>query len=531
MKLKNLTLADKLSWILFVIVFAVSAYLMIAPILNYNFPFTMDQARDMLDIREIVVGLHPTLIGPTTSINGVFLGPFYYYFNVIPFAVSGGDPAALVYWNILWYMIAAGAILYFNYKENKVFGFLTSIIFLMAPAFFYSARFFWSANPMPYLTTFYLLSLIYFVIKRNYKSSFLVGLIAGLSMQFESAFGVLFFPFLIIYSLIRRVSIKKIAASFLGFGVTLLPQALFELRHGFVMTKTFVNELSGESQILGEKLMFGEAQINHFKSFIGYTNEIFALSAEVSILLIVIAILFLIFRYKKLSKINKEFFLSSTIFIVFAFVFYSWYLHPLKGWYLLGIRVPMIFILGLFLTEVFNLKNIAFKILVLGFVIYSFSMTYMFQVTFVPKSTDRSGDKSNLRNEIEAIDWVYQKANGAGFKAYNYIPSVYDFPYQYLYWWHGTKKYGYQPEVVTYLDNVPEYIKENDKFFTKKKPTGDDPLIFMIYEKDESVERLNAWLGSFTKYCGVEKQEFKWDATVELRKMCATDNTVQNENP
>ena len=64
------------------------------PVLNYNFPFTMDQSRDMLDIRQIVVSLHPTLIGPTTSINGVFLGPFYYYFNVIPYFLSGGDPAS-----------------------------------------------------------------------------------------------------------------------------------------------------------------------------------------------------------------------------------------------------------------------------------------------------------------------------------------------------------------------------------------------------------------------------------------------------
>ena len=81
------------------IIFLISTYLKLAPILNNNFPFTMDQARDMLDIREIAVGFHPVLIGPTTSINGVFLGPFYYYFNLIPFIISGGDPAFLVYWS------------------------------------------------------------------------------------------------------------------------------------------------------------------------------------------------------------------------------------------------------------------------------------------------------------------------------------------------------------------------------------------------------------------------------------------------
>jgi hypothetical protein len=138
--------------------------------------------------------------------------------------------------------------------------------------------------------------------------------------------------------------------------------------------------------------------------------------------------------------------------------------------------------------------------------------------------SDRSLDKSNLRNEIETIDWVYQKAQGKGFKAYNYIPSVYDFPYQYLYWWHGTKEYGYQPDVVTYLDNVPEYIKDNDKFFNAKKK-AEEGIIFLIYEQDENQQRLDAWLGNFTKYCTIEKKVFSWGTTTaESRKPC-TDNS------
>ncbi len=519
--LKKISFGSTTTLFLFTAILIISSYLKILPVLDYNFPFTMDQARDMLDIREIVVSLHPTLIGPTTSINGVFLGPFYYYFNVLPFALSGGDPAFLVYWNILFYILAAIAIFYFNYKKDRTFGFFVSILFLMAPAFFYSARYFWSANPMPYVTTFYFLSLIYFVIKRNKKGSFLSGLISGLSMQFEAAFGVLFFPFLIVYSLIRRVSIKTISFSFLGFFVTVIPQILFELRHNLIMTKTFLSEITGQSQILGEKLTFLESQKSHLMTFVEFTGEIFGVPVEIASALMLASIAFLLYKYKQLTSLRKEYFLSSLLFVVFAIIFYSWYLHPLKGWYLLGLRVPYIFILALFLSEVFNLKHIIFKLAVASLLIYSFINTIMFQTTFLPDSYDsRSGDKSNLRNEIEAIDWVYEKAAGQGFKAYNYIPSVYDFPYQYLYWWHGTKKYGYQPETITYLDGVPEYIKENDKFFTKRRPAGEDPLIFLIYEKDEDEKRRAAWLGDFTEYCTVEKEDFPWEATVELRKIC-----------
>ena len=520
--MKKLINTTNLFTAVFVVILLYSAFLTMYPISHYNFPFTMDQARDMLDIREIVVSLHPSLIGPTTSINGVFLGPFYYYFNVIPFLIGGGDPAALAYWNSIWYLIGASALFYFNYKKNFWFGFFSSILFLLCNEFFYSSRFFWSANPMPYMTAIYFLSLVYLTTKRDKKSGFIGGIVSGLSMQVEAAFGVIFFPFLIVYSLIRRVDFRTIAFSVIGFLLTLLPQLLFEIRHGFLMTKTFFKELSGDSQILGEKMDFTEAQSSHLSDFINYTNGIIQGQPYITHALLILAVGFLIYRFKTLSKLNKEYFLSATLFVIFALVFYSWYLHPLKGWYILGLRVPYIIILSLLFAELFRLKYLALKIGVIGILIFSTYNMNAIQWRFVPEGniSNRSGGDVNLRNEVEAVDWVYEKAAGRGFKAYNYLPSVYDYPYQYIYWWHGTQKYGYQPETVTYMDNVPEYIKENDKYFDKRKPAGDDPLVFLIYQKDESLERLHAWLGNFTKYCTVEKHEYLWRTTVEMRKLC-----------
>src|ERR1700730_13842609 len=39
-----------------------------------NFIFHIDSARDMLDVREMVVLHHPRLIGPTAGIDGLFSG-------------------------------------------------------------------------------------------------------------------------------------------------------------------------------------------------------------------------------------------------------------------------------------------------------------------------------------------------------------------------------------------------------------------------------------------------------------------------
>lgn len=484
----------------------------------------MDQARDMLDIRRVVELKRPVLIGPTTSINGVFLGPFYYYFNLIPYVISDGDPAALTYWNILFYMIAGVLLLYF-FRKQQVFALIASGIFLMAPAHFYSARYFWNANPMPYMTVFYFLLILFFLRKKNFINAFLIGLISGLSMQIEAAFGVLFLPFFLIFAAFRRVSVKYLAVAALAFGVTLIPQVIFEIRNDFVMTKVFINEVSGKSQILGDRLSFDEIFISHLTSYVDFSSAIFEYSRTISIVILAGSIIYLTFLFikKQLKDEQKNLYLLSVGFIIFSFSFYMLYSFPLKGWYLLGLRVPYILLIALALAQIFKLK-ITFKIAVVGFLIFSLIPIIKVQLPYVPKQDDRSSDKSNLRNEIEAIDWVYTKAGGKGFKAYNYIPSVYDFPYQYLYWWYGTHKYGYQPEVLTYLDNVPEYIKDNERFFNLRKKTVDS-IAFLIYERDENQKRLDAWLGSFTHLCTVEKQEYPWGTTVEMRKNCQDLNS------
>jgi len=522
----------------FIIIFLISLYLKLVPVLNNNFPFTMDQARDMIDIRRIVELKRPILIGPTTSINGVFLGPFYYYFNLVPFVVSRGDPAALTYWNIAWYMIA-GILLFWFFRKEKVFALLISIIFMMAPAHFYSARYFWSANPMPYMTTFYFLSILHFFNNydkdrkssflsilnfsrnKNYINAFLPGLISGLSMQVEAAFGVLFLPFFLIFAAIKRTHIKYLAVSGFAFFLTLVPQIIFELRNNLVMTKVFFSELSGKSQILGDKLSLMQVFDKHLVSFRDFSHGLFEISREHSIIILVTSIVFLGFQFakKKLSPEQKNIYLLSVGFIIYGFVFYMFYSYALKGWYLLGLRIPYLFLIALFLYQIFKL-NWFFKICVVGFLLFSFIATINVQLPHIPKPGDRSSDKSNLRNEMEALDWVYTKAAGKGFQAYNYIPSVYDYPYQYLYWWYGKKVYGYHPQVVTYLDNVPEYIKDNDIFFDARREITDS-TIFLIYEKDENQKRLDGWLGNFTKFCTLEKQEYPWGTTVEMRQICA----------
>lgn len=510
--------------ILFVIIFFGSFLLRLLPILNNNFPFTMDQGRDMLDIRNIVVGKDLVLIGPTTSLNGVFLGPFWYYLNVFPYILGGGNPAYLTYWMVILYQLTGFVIWAFFKNKNSLLALLLSSLFLLSPGLFYASRFSWSANPMPLFTVFFFLILISNLEKTTKLRSLLLGIIIGLSMQIEAAFAILFFPFSILVFFFKKKPLKFYLPLTFGLLLTLIPQILFELRHSFIMTHVFFNEISGNTSILGNKLGFINTILSHKQSYLYSSHGFIALPDGITELFIAGVIFFLLIKLIRgeLEQKNKLYFLISLFFIVFSFIFYSFYNQNLKGWYLLGLYIPYLLITGVFLDEVLRLKkiltNYGFILVLLCLLI----LTLPAQLSLIPKDFSfRSGDKSNIRNELEEIDWIYQKAEGQGFRVYNYLPSVYDFPYQYLFWWYGTNKYGYQPDTISYLDNVPEYIPQNNRYWTLKKTADHNSPTFLIIEEDtEMPKRQAAWLGNFDKSCLKERKKFYWGAEVQIRIPC-----------
>lgn len=117
-------------------------------------------------------------------------------------------------------------------------------------------------------------------------------------------------------------------------------------------------------------------------------------------------------------------------------------------------------------------------------------------------------DPSSFRNEIAAIDYVYSYAKGQNFKVYTYLPSVYDYPYQYLFWWYGRKIYGYLPAYYAYASGKPKYISNKEKFSAAEeelKKRQNSNLVFLIKEPNHNYTRFG-WEGDFIKLETVEKQ-------------------------
>ncbi len=494
---------------MFGIIWVISAVIRFGQVWNYQTAFTYDQSRDLLDIRALGEFRDLAVLGPTTSINGLRLGPFYYYINLPAYWAGGGNPQTLVNWNIILFLATAGFIFYFFRKKNIVLGFIVGSLFLMAPQMFNVTRYFWSANMAIYLSVYFYLAVWNFLEKKDKKSIFWLGITSGLLTQFEAAFGVVCILFAVVIIVIN----KKLGwwKNFLiGLIPWFLPQIALEIKNRFQMTKLLLGMISGQNQVLGEKLLLTETVSSHLKSMIYFFEGQLILPYGWGIIVFLVAV-GLILANKKYRRYGLYF----LVFWLLALGFYiAVYHHPLKMWYLESLRVWYVLVVGIGIVNISKYQKIIGIILGV-FLIRNFWLTVVDQSKFMNKTG--SDDPKNLANLIRNIDWVYEKINGDGFEAYTYVPEIYDYPNQYLYWWYGVKKYGYMPQKVSYsLAQVPEYVRSQDEFYRMVKK-NDKSKIALVYEvKNDYV----GWLDQFKDYCVTDKLETNWKTMVEIREKC-----------
>lgn len=498
------------------VVFVVTLVLRLLPGNLQNMPFTMDQGRDLVDVRQIWQGKDVRLIGPTTSLNGVFLGPFYYYLISIPHLLSSGHPQAVLVWQIICFHLA---IIYFwrtTKKHNKTFADLASILLLLSPITFYTNRYFWNANFMPTFTLVYLTALIDFVLtKTQPKKDILLGLTAGVSLQIEAAFGILFLPFTLLVLVVRKSSLPHFSRFLASFFFTLIPQVIFELAKGFPMTKVLILELTGGTNTLGESLTFTERLLQRKESFINTLNQSSHINPSILIYILLFALLVFVF-YKQKDKLQstKPITKITLSFLIFTFLFYLAYASLVKTWYIYSLSLVFPVLIGSSLSEL-DPKKLASKI-VIGIVIsLSLVSVYSAQKEYLTDPIFKSpNNPSAYINQIKIVDDVYKLAKGDSFYLYNYIPSIYDYPFQYLFWSHGLKKYGYSPNDLAYLPNQPEYIKNKNFFLKNTQPVTDQTPTILIIQAGDNKTHLQEWSGNFAHLCEQEKIEYSFGQKV-----------------
>lgn len=467
---------------------------------NGNFIFNMDNARDMVDVREMVVLGKPRLIGPTTGIEGFFTGPGWYYLLAIPFILSQGHPYALVLTMIFFWALGG----YFLLKLTSRWGVLPLIavgsLWVSSNYVVLATLYSYNPNPVLLLTPLFIFVFEKYLQKGSIVFSVLTWAVVGILFNCEMAFAIFYPPVIILAIWLlgkgKYFLSKSFAAGFLIFVLSVLPQVIFDFRHDFLMFKSILNNISGSSNLrpaFNLDSRFAALSQTYLSVFSGtFMNvAIFVKLALTSLLLIFLKNI----RDGSVRKDTTA--LISLLLILVPFAGYLVLPMNVMQWHLGGSMAAAIILVGFVIAKMQNLGK-AFGLAAI--VPVSLIAVLAINNLEIKKNffeISKSQDPSSFVNEIAAIDYVYKYADGKNFKVYSYIPSVIDYPYQYLFWWHGQKKYGYTPKEYFYLPNQPEYIKNKDKFNSKTSPV-DSGLTFLIMEPDKAhPERMELWKNYF----------------------------------
>ena len=229
-----------------------------SPYYNYDSDF----GRDLLKMTEILHGKQ-TLIGPQLSFAGLRLAPYQFYFFA-PFLWLGRfDYRSVVFANAGLFVLGFFLLFFMSRKKIGNFYSLLSILWLIStPYIILTARS--PGNGFSYVILLLLIVFLHFFYKSfSLKQHFLFGFIEGIIINSHPLSSLIVVPL----HLLKLKKAKDFFVFAFGLLITFLSVFIFDLRHGFVITKFFLNG--------GQKNFFTVlTQFLNFSSFLkGYTAD------------------------------------------------------------------------------------------------------------------------------------------------------------------------------------------------------------------------------------------------------------------
>lgn len=234
-----------LHWLPVVAILAFGAYLRLHMIRGYM-TFLGDEGRDVLVVMHMIVDHKFTLLGPTASVGGFFLGPIYYYF-MLPFLwlwrLDPVGPAIMV-------ALFGVATIYLVYRVGKDLfdewaGLIAASAYACSPLVITYSRSSWNPNVVPFFAILLVYLLWKLIVRPRKLDAFWIGLVLGIGIQLHYLF-LFLFMLVAVWYLWKSKSIgfwKTTGKTFAGFLVGVSPFLAFEVRHGFANTRTIIQFL------------------------------------------------------------------------------------------------------------------------------------------------------------------------------------------------------------------------------------------------------------------------------------------------
>lgn len=469
--MQNTDKKDKLSIVrtlietaLFLVTLVSYAFFRLDPIIRETVPYTYDQGRDFLKALDIVKNHNLTFIGPTTGINGLFHGAWWYYYLSIPYALFGANPISFYY--TMFAVITVCTLLFVLFllrKYGSVYALLFFAVIAFSPYFIPTA--FQASNN--FMVPPFLMLLIFAVYKLfetyHYKYAFLLSLVLGFILEFEVAFGLFIIPSAIVVLLffIRNKKLytpPNITAFVLGFVIPLLPRMLFELKNNFLQSKTIIGFFVNPSTT--NPTPISTAVFDRASMFWGYYRGMFIDQNILPIFILIISIVSIAYGFRFLSKPKQNSFLFMLLLTTLLFLtslayrnnfFWANYYEGLPYFFLYLVLVSLYASLSRF-----NRSALLLLATIAVYIIAGLGTLYAYSVQ--PKN-----NSEGLIRTVKAIDYVIKKTNKKNYCQREYTPPVITHTYHYIEEFNEIKGKATKPN-TEWVDNQCWFIIEKDPF-------------------------------------------------------------------
>lgn len=459
--------------------------------------FYYDQGRDALIIWRFWHEGDLFLIGPTTGIEGIFRGPWYYWLIAPFYLVGAGNPVWPAVF-LAFTSVLAIAILFFLAARihSLKAGFIAVIIASFSYFFILASR--WLSNPTPMLLISMFLLLFMFLVMEGKRWAW-VGIAAmlGMAMQFGSATEIFYFPAVAIFALWQRRNLpgkKIILASIFIFFLSFVPQIVFDLKNNGILRVGIKRFLVDDQSF---RASFWEILKTRTTLYLYvFAQKLFPIDSRPWIPFALLFFVSLIINFQDLLK-NKRFIAAFIVFIspLIGMFFFQGNKGNIYDYYFTGYYLVFVLIFSVLLAVLAEKT----KGWVVVFIFFTFFLQQNLPIikNYLTSGVDRPTYIS-LGNEIQAVKWVLDDSKGQDFNIDVYVPPVIPYSYDYLFLWQTTKNCG---------RNLCGMILDRQV-----------PLLYTLYEVDPPhPERLDAWLLRQKGIGIIDKSEKFGGITIERR--------------
>lgn len=447
--------------------------------------FISDIARDMYLLQEIRdKGM--ILIGPRSSVGGLFHGPLWAYITYPGYVLGKGDPV-MVGW--FWIFLITVFLILSYIVTRKLFGTATAMMYtiFMSVYYIFNANQLFNPDGAMFLLPFYYFLFVRYFETQKLKYLIVHVLVIGLIIQFQMAVGL---PLLVISiaTLGARMIQKDRLSHIPAFTVILLPLStflLFDLRHEFILTKNVFRHLNADS---GTHLF--QLIIDRVKNILIYTDFVPGRPAIYQFAVTLISGFLLSTQLKQNRHYNK--------YLIFLIIFFGFNIISLINRYglLRFYTYPMYSLTFMIFCSLVTSKYKKMFITLFAVIYILNIQTALSYVNSVPDFIRT--DKNSWKGLLTVAETVYS-GQEKEFGYFVYAPDIMGYGPRYAMDYARTvyakNGFAFEKKPVTYLVLEPNALQtlftSRKKFHEEKIHITKTPLQSREFENGYLIEKYN----------------------------------------